>query len=204
MTTSAAQREGATVQVTAGFADAERPKIARLCWQAFGGKLGRVLGPAPRAEAYLARAIRPDHALVARDAAGRLLGVAGFRTARGSFLGPDRAAMAAVYGRAGAALRAGLMALLTSDTDNHRFLVDGICVAAPARGRGVGSALIAALVAEAGRRGHAELRLDVAAGNARARALYQRTGFAVTGTSRSRLSGLLFDLPGWVTMVRPV
>jgi len=204
MTSVAARPAAAAVVVTAGFSEAERPEIARLYWQAFGGKLGRVLGPGPRARAYLARAIRPGHALVARDAGGRILGVAGFRTVEGSFLGTERAAMAEVYGRGGAVLRAGLMALLASDTDNRRFLVDGIFVAPAARGRGVGTALIAALVAEAGRRGHAELRLDVAAGNIRARALYERVGFAEAGAGRSRLSGLLFALPGWVTMVRAV
>ena len=190
--------------VTPGFADGERAALAALYWQAFGGKLGRILGPAPRAEAYLARALRPDHALVAREGTGRVLGVAGFRTRQGSFLPADRAALAAVYGEPGGALRAAALALLASDTDGARFLVDGIAVAEAARGQGVGHALLAALVAEARRRGHAAIRLDVVADNPRARALYERVGFRAAGGGDSRLAALLYGHRRWITMERPV
>lgn len=190
--------------VAPGFADAERPALAALYWQAFGGKLGRILGPGARAQAYLARALQADHALVARDGAGRVLGVAGFRTARGSFLPADRAALAAVYGRAGGALRAGALALLATDSDGLRFLVDGIAVAEASRGQGVGRALLAALVAEARVRGHAAIRLDVVAENARARALYEREGFNPAGGGQSRVAALLFGHRRWTTMERPV
>lgn len=187
-----------------GFAEAERAALARLFWQAFGPKLGRVLGPDARAEAYVARALRPDHALVARDRRGAILGVAGFRTGTGSFLSRDRAALRAVYGPAGGALRSAALALAVADTDNVRFLTDGIAVAPAARGQGVGSALVAALIAEARRRGHAEIRLDVVAGNHRARALYERLGFAPAGGGASLVAAVLFGHRRWVTLVRAV
>jgi GNAT superfamily N-acetyltransferase len=49
-----------------------------------------------------------------------------------------------------------------------------------ARGRGVGTALLARLLARAEARGHHALSSSVADGN-RARALYERAGFAVIG-----------------------
>lgn len=195
---------GMGVTVSPGFTETERPALAALYWQAFGGKLGRLLGPGARAETYLVRALRPDHALVARDGAGRVLGVAGFRTRRGTFLPVDRAALAAVYGLPGGAMRAGALALLAADSDGARFLVDGIAVAEPARGQGVGSALLAALLAEARQRGHAAIRLDVVAENPRARALYERMGFTEAGGGQSRVAALLFGHRRWTTMERPV
>jgi GNAT superfamily N-acetyltransferase len=48
-----------------------------------------------------------------------------------------------------------------------------------ARGRGVGSSLIAATITEAARRGYARIALDVKANNAAARELYERHGFRV-------------------------
>ena len=148
-----------------------------IYWQAFGGKLGRVMGPDARAHAFLARVMRADHALVARDETGALLGLAGFKTPQGSFAGGSWTDMRAVYGLAGLAWRLPLLALLSREVDNDRFLLDGICVAPAARGLGVGSALMAAIEDEARARGYAYVRLDVIDTNWRARALYERLGY---------------------------
>jgi [ribosomal protein S18]-alanine N-acetyltransferase len=51
-------------------------------------------------------------------------------------------------------------------------------------GRGIGTALLTALVAEAGNRGCAEVFLEVREDNPRARALYRRHGFAEVGVRR--------------------
>jgi len=55
--------------------------------------------------------------------------------------------------------------------------VSDLVVAAAARGRGVGERLMAAAEEWAAARGYALLTLNVFVGNARARALYERTGF---------------------------
>ena len=56
---------------------------------------------------------------------------------------------------------------------------------APAhRGRGIGGALLAALVEQARGRGHRAVSLSVEDGN-RARSLYQRAGFVVVGRTGS-------------------
>ncbi|HEU5271753.1 MAG TPA: ribosomal protein S18-alanine N-acetyltransferase [Jatrophihabitans sp.] len=53
-----------------------------------------------------------------------------------------------------------------------------------ARRRGIGSRLVQALVAEAGRRRAAEVLLEVRIDNSAARQLYRKLGFAVIGTRR--------------------
>lgn len=59
-----------------------------------------------------------------------------------------------------------------------------LAVAPDRWGQGIGSALLAALVDEAGRRGCVEVFLEVRADNARAQALYRRYGFADVGIRR--------------------
>ncbi len=51
-------------------------------------------------------------------------------------------------------------------------------------GQGIGTALLCALVDEAGRRGHTEVMLEVRKDNPRARALYLRHGFTEIGVRR--------------------
>lgn len=187
-----------------GLPDSLRPAAARLYWQAFGGKLGTVLGPDARAVAYLVRVIRADHVIVALDDSGALLGLAGFKTPRGSFAGGTPADLAAVYGRFGGWWRGLLFAWLGREVDNDRFLIDGICVAREARGQGVGSALLDALCDEARSRGYAAVRLDVIDTNWRARALYERQGFLPVDTRPIGLLRHVFGFAAATTMVRPV
>lgn len=59
--------------------------------------------------------------------------------------------------------------------------VQTIAVAPEYQGRGVGTALLAALLEEAAARGCREVFLDVRADNDRARALYERFGFEAVG-----------------------
>jgi GNAT superfamily N-acetyltransferase len=70
---------------------------------------------------------------------------------------------------------------LTADADYYTRRecghVSDLVVAAAARGRGVGERLMAAAEEWAAARGYALLTLNVFVGNARARALYERTGF---------------------------
>ncbi len=192
------------MQVIAGLPDGLRSDAARLYWQAFGTKLGRVLGPESRALAYLERAISAAHVIVALSEDGELLGLIGFRSSEGGFAEGSMADLRMAYGRFGAIWRAAAMRAISRDVDNDRFLIDGICVAAGARGQGVGTALIEALAHDARTRAYAEMRLDVIDTNIRARALYERLGFRAV---RSQSLGPLRHLFGFqtaITMVRPL
>lgn len=59
----------------------------------------------------------------------------------------------------------------------------GMYVTPAARGRGVGELLVHAVLAEARRRGHADIVLEVVNTNAAAIALYERCGFVATGAT---------------------
>lgn len=169
------------MRISKGFDKAERGLVARLYWQAFGAKLGRVMRPEAQALAFFERVLDPDFALVARDEAGRLLGVAGFKTAQGALAGGSFADLRAAYGLRGALWRAGALSLLERGLEPGIFLMDGIFVAEAARGQGLGGALLDAVIAEAGAQGAAHVRLDVIDTNPRARALYERKGFVAVG-----------------------
>ena len=199
------QAEGALLQpvtIRRGFPPEQRAQAARIYWEAFGGKLMRVMGPDERALAFLERGLKPDHCWSALDGAGQLIGLAGYKTPYGSFSGGSRRDLNRVYGRFGAAWRAGLLRLLASEIDNHRFLIDGIAVTRHARGQGVGQALLGALYREARGRGYAAIRLEVVDTNARARALYDREGFAPVATDRLGLLRYAFGFSSATTMVR--
>lgn len=190
------------ITIRHGLDPDQRTEAARIYWQAFGGKLGAVLGPEARALAFLARALCPDHCYSAVDAGGRLLGVAGFKSPRGGLVDGSAAMMRATYGRPGALWRAMMLHLLVREVDNRRFLVDGIAVRRDARGRGVGSALLAALCEEAARRGFHAVRLEVIDSNWRARALYEREGFVAAHTSGTGLLRHVFGFASATTMIR--
>ncbi len=187
-----------------GLPRGQRKAAAELYWQAFGGKLGRVLGPDPLALAFLDRVIRADHAIVALDPKGKLVGLAGFKTPKGAFAGGGFADLRAIYGLPGAVWRGFLLRLLGREIDNSRFLMDGICVQREARGEGVGSRLIEAICDEARARGYSEVRLDVVDTNWRARALYERLGFTVAGSERLGPLRHVFGFTSATLMVRPV
>lgn len=192
------------MRIGAGFPAAARAEIAAMYWDAFGSKLGRIMGPRDRALAYIARTLQPDHAICAYDDTGRLLGVIGFKTHRGALVDGRFADMRAVYGLGGAIARSALMAALIHDTDNDRFLIDGIFVAPSARGRGVGTALLAAIRTEARKRGYRQVRLDVIDTNPRAKALYHKQGFVVLKTHHIGLWRHLLGFTTSTTMVRDV
>lgn len=192
------------MRVVAGLPDTLRADAARLYWQAFGTKLGRVLGPEERALKYLQRSISASHVIVALSDDGALLGMIGYRSAEGGFAEGSIDDLRAAYGRIGAAWRAAAMRAISGEVDNDRFLIDGICVAPGVRGQGVGTALIEALAQDARTRAYAEMRLDVVDTNTRARALYERLGFRAVRSESLGPLRYLFGFQTAITMVRPL
>ncbi len=179
-----------------------RADAARLYWLAFGGKLGRVMGPHARAHALLLRILRNDHAIVALDD-GLLVGLVGFKTPKGAFAEGGWADLWAIYG-IGALWRSAALWLLSREVDNKRFLLDGLCVDPDARGQGVGTALLDAISVEAQARGYGAVRLDVVDTNPRARALYEREGFVALRTTDMGMLRHVFGFARSTSMIRAV
>ncbi|MBL4629414.1 MAG: GNAT family N-acetyltransferase [Roseicyclus sp.] len=165
-----------------GFQEHQRADAAALFWQAFGGKLGRLLGPEKKALAFLAPILDPTHCLSVSNTNGQLLGIAGFKTADGALVGGGTADLRKVYGIAGLLWRAPLLSMLEREVEPGLLLMDGIAVRPDARGLGIGATLLDAVLEEAKHRKLNAVRLDVIDTNPRARALYERRGFVAKDT----------------------
>ena len=191
------------MQIRSGFDAKDQKRAAELYWDAFGGKLGRVLGPRSKALAFFERVMRADHAISAYAEDGTLLGIAGFKTPKGALADGSFRDMRQVYGFFGASWRVALIALVSRDIDNKNFLMDGIFVSSKARGQGVGTQLLNAMRREAERRGYGSVRLDVIDTNPRAKALYLRNGFVEKGTQELGPLRHIFGFKNAARMVAP-
>lgn len=168
-------------KIEKGFAEVHRNDVAALFWEAFSQKLSKVMRPEHKALTFIQSVLRPDHAISAVDANGALLGAAGFKTHDGALVGGELSDLTAVYGPFGGLWRGLVLSVLERDLAPGQFLMDGIFVRAEARGMGVGTALLNAVIDEARARGCTEVRLDVIDSNPQARALYERVGFKAVG-----------------------
>ena len=165
------------VTIQPGFSEAHRPEAARLYYAAFHDKLHRIFDPAHKAHALFERILDPAYAISAVSEDGKLLGIAGYKTADGALTGGAFDDLRQVYGLWGAAWRAALASLLERDVRPNVLLMDGICVSKDARGLGIGTRLLHAIKHKAHDLGCASVRLDVIDTNPRAAALYRREGF---------------------------
>lgn len=168
-----------------GFAPDQQARVAALFWQAFRGKLNPVLKPEARALQFLERVINPEFAFSASASDGSLIGVAGFKSEQGLFVGGELEDLQSIYGAVGGLWRGLLLSTLERSVQPGVLLMDGIFVAEEGRGQGVGSALLDAIKKHAVDSGCRRVRLDVIDSNPRAKALYERSGFSserVTGS----------------------
>nr|WP_254443336.1 bifunctional alpha/beta hydrolase/GNAT family N-acetyltransferase [Ruegeria arenilitoris] len=156
-----------------------------MFWQAFAAKLHKVMGPDKKGLVFIEHAINPQFALVARDSSNQMLGLAGFKTMDGGLVEGSLSDMAKIYGWFGATWRGLLLSVLERDLQPGVSQMDGIFVAAEARGQGVGTALLSAIKDEARKSGMAEVQLDVIDTNPRAKALYEREGFRVVSKEKT-------------------
>ncbi|MGI9395061.1 MAG: GNAT family N-acetyltransferase [Boseongicola sp.] len=187
-------------RITSGFTDGERAAVAQLFWEAFRGKLGKVMGPDDRASKFFADVVSPKYALVARSLDDKILGIAGFKTADGAFAGGTLSDMTRHYGRFGGFWRGILLETLERNLAPDVLLMDGIFVDETARGRGVGSALLQAIGEHAASQGLSRVRLDVIDQNPRARSLYARIGFQEKDTQSAGVLRWLFGFSSSTTM----
>lgn len=171
------------ITIRRGLRDAERPQAAQIYYAAFERKLTPLLGGPTTAAPILERCLEPLAALAALQS-GALVGLVGLHHERRQLVRLEWSPLAAAFGPGRALLRYGLALLLARTPQPGELLLDGIAVAAAARGQGIGSLLLGA-VAEFGRaHGYRAVGLDVVDTNPAARRLYEREGFAAVVTRR--------------------
>ncbi len=191
-------------QIRDGFLPIHRPVAARLFWEAFSRKLSSTMNPPEKAMAFFEDVMDPGHAISAVDQDGRLLGLAGFKSPDGAFIGGTFSDLARFYGTFGALWRGPVLALLEREVDGKTLLMDGIFVAEEARGQGIGSALLSAICERARTMALSGVRLDVIDSNPRARALYERKGFREVAQSHLGPLRHVFGFKSATTMLCPV
>ncbi|OLS50730.1 GNAT family N-acetyltransferase [Rhodovulum sulfidophilum] len=177
-----ANRSSSSFRIEPGLRPEHRERAAQGYWRAFSRKLRYPLGPETKAVVFIERVLDPTHAISAVSEDGAFLGVAGYKSPDGAFIGGGFKDLAAVYGRTSAAIRGLLIGLLERNCADDTLLMDGIFVEPQARGRGVGKALLNAMEELAVRSALGRVRLDMIDTTPRARALYEREGFTEAST----------------------
>jgi ribosomal protein S18 acetylase RimI-like enzyme len=189
------------LQIRYGLLETHRQTIADLLWGAFAEKLRPFLGKGQGARRILAESLAPERLVLALEA-GQVVGLAIVDTDGGRVLRPSLPRLAAEHGPLGGFWRWLGLRAFSSDPDGPSAHIGALAVAAEARGRGVGTALLAEVEAVARRRGRPRLSLDVVDTNPRARALYERLGFTVTGSLRLPWLFRPFGFNGYDRMVK--
>ncbi len=188
-----------------GFGEEQRQAAVSILWEAFAGKLGRVLRSREDAVKVLGPGpgLDPGHTVLALRG-DVLLGVMALKDRSGEAMGASLRDYARTYGRLRGPIRLALLALLGEGAPANTLMVDALAVAAEARGQGVGGRLLGEAEAITTERGHRELALDVLADNLGAIRLYERNGYAITSSGRlwPPLS-TLFGFTGYHRMTKP-
>jgi len=184
--------------------ETDRARAADLYWQAFRDKLGRIMQPEEKALSFFTRCLDPAYAICAHAPDGRLLGVAGFKTAEGALMSGDLRDVMTTYGAFGGLWRGLLLGMLERTPQDDILLMDGIFVTAEARGQGVGTLLLTTIKDRAAEMGKSGVRLDVIDTNPRARALYERHGFIAGAVNHIGPFRHLFKFRSSTTMTCPI
>lgn len=167
-----------TLQV--GLPYAYRGEAAQIYFAAFQRKLRPFLGGLDRFLFVFVRDVHADQAIIALQG-GKLIGLAGLQHRRRPFLDPQWRTFVEEYSAVQALVRYPIARMMHRPAAKGELLIDSLSVDAAARGQGVGSRLIEAAFGFARQQGYASVGLDVVDTNPRARALYERVGFVVTG-----------------------
>lgn len=165
-----------------GFTPDQSEIVCDLFWQAFRDKLVAIMKPEDKAIQFFNLVADPNYAISAINTNESLIGVAGYKTHKGSLMGGDLKELSDVYGWFGGLWRGLALSILERPLEPDTLLMDGIFVTAEARGKGVGTALLTAIKRKAAELDCKKVRLDVIDINPRARVLYEREGFVAQET----------------------
>lgn len=164
--------------------------------------LGWILGDEAARARFVAGRLDPERLLVARRGKAGIVAFIGFRVDGRGPLEPTRRDLAALHGPIGGALRRVVLALVRPRVRADELYIESFKTRIGHRRRGYGEALLAAVEAEARRRGKRRIRLHVDRGNERARRFYLARGFRIVGAGHVPLLGRLFNHTAVHTMVK--
>ena len=174
----------AEVEVRVGVDEHQRAQAAELYWEAFSRKLQKAIGPRDVGVELLAATLRPEQAVAAcRD--GEIVGLAGFDVDGAPFVDLGMRDVVRSVGMLRALVRLPWLLLLGRTPKSSDLHIDGIAVAAGARGGGIGSRLVAVIEQVAREHGATGVRLEVVDTNPDARRLYERLGYIEVRTEQT-------------------
>ncbi|MFG1989162.1 GNAT family N-acetyltransferase [Actinoplanes sp. NPDC048988] len=177
--------------------------MGALYWAAFGRKLQVGFPDAARGEAFVTDNLRADRMFVAR-VDGEVAGVCGFHAGGAGAAALTWPGLRDRFGWTGAIRATVALAPLSRAERDGVLVLDGICVDARHRGRGLGTALLAAAHEHAAGCGDREVQLSVVDTNPRAEALYRRLGYRVVDEGSMGSLGSLYGFRRYKTMRKRV
>lgn len=189
------------LSVDRGFTPDERERVGSLYWEAFGRKLRPAFVDDATGVHVVRAAMRPGSTLVARTGES-VAGVCGFVDDGHGAADLTWATLRRQLTVAPAIRAYLLLGVLTRSRRTDVLVLDGICVDAAQRGRGIGSALLAAATELARLRGLRAVRLSVVDTNPRAQALYQCLGFRPVGSGSHGPLAAIYGFDRYTTMER--
>ncbi len=186
-----------------------RDQAVEIFEDAFGDKMRTAVRDTEQRKEFMRRAYVAENCIVAhRD--GRLVGMAGLSTKgaphAGGLMGSswDPRPYRDVLGWFGAMWAVWGNRLADNRPQDDEVYVDGIAVAAEARGLGIGTRLLDETTARARSIGKRYVRLDVIDTNPRAQALYERLGYKVTRVQAFRYQERWVGFGAMISMEQPV
>lgn len=173
------------VRITRGIPADRLEETAALLYEAFEQKLVHGIRPdsAEQGRRIVARSLTPELGWVALAEDGQVLGVAGVAMPGHHFSHMGYRLFAREFGALGAVsrwIRATAESLLARPR-RGQWRVEVLAVAGAARGSGIGTALLEAVIGDAREAGMRSVGLEVVDVNDRALQLYERIGFRSVG-----------------------
>ena len=165
-----------TVQIQFGVPKNQRRKIAKIYYEAFKDKLGRIFSNKQKAETLISRSLRDDRILVAcKD--GVAVGFAGLQYQGKKFVDPSLTQVARIYGLE--TIRGMLFfffSMFNKPKPNQLYL-EMLAVSEDQRNKGIGTKLIQSTINHARSKKIPQIKLEVVDTNPKAKKLYERIGF---------------------------
>ncbi len=175
-------------------------RAVEIYYEAFAQKFAPLFSQ-EQALAVFPPLLQPEQGLFA-FVDGRLAGLAGLQHGRRQLFRDEPGPFLRAFGLLPGLVRWLGLRLFQRTFRAGELLMDGLCVEAGLRGRGVGTCLLQAVCEFARQHGYRSVRLDVVDTNPRARRLYERLGFRAVRTRHYPLTMRLMGFGASTTLTK--